>query len=168
VFPNCPDKLFQFHHQSFNYYASFAPGTAARASPLRDEEEFLQLAGSSAKACNLKPVSFIKPVGAENEHPGYASESAGSNHLIQLLQAIQGSRCAKDTMVVVTYDEFGGQWDHVTPPGQGGNFVVDHTQYDTTSIVATIERRFDLAPLSTRDAAVHDLSNVFHAKQSAR
>jgi phospholipase C len=29
VFPNCPDKLFQFHHQSFNYYASFAPGTAA-------------------------------------------------------------------------------------------------------------------------------------------
>jgi phospholipase C len=189
TFPNCPDKLFQFHHQSFNYYASFAPGTAARASHLRDEEEFLQLAGSSAKACNLKPVSFIKPVGAENEHPGYASESAGSNHLIELLRAIQGSRCAKDTMVVVTYDEFGGQWDHVTPPGQGdtagphdifgpgtrlpalvispflrGNFVVDHTQYDTTSIAATIERRFDLAPLSTRDAAVHDLSSVFHAR----
>ena len=23
-------------------------------------------------------------------------------------------------MVVVTYDEFGGQWDHVPPPGQGG------------------------------------------------
>jgi phospholipase C len=41
--------------------------------------------------------------------------------------------------------------------------VVDHTQHDTTSIVATIERRFDLAPLSSRDAAVHDLSSVFHA-----
>jgi acid phosphatase len=193
VFPNCPDKLFQFHHQPFNYYASFAPGTAARAAHLRDEQEFLQLTGSSGKACNLKPVSFIKPIGAENEHPGYASESAGSNHLIELLQAVQQSRCAKDTMVVVTYDEFGGQWDHVTPPGQGGkpgphdvfgpgtrlpalvtspflrgNFVVDHTQYDTTSILATIERRFDLAPLSSRDAAVHDLSRVFHAKQSAR
>jgi acid phosphatase len=192
VFPNCPDKLFQFHHQSFNYYASFAPGTAARAAHLRDEQEFLQLAGSSGKACNLKPVSFIKPVGAENEHPGYASESAGSNHLIELLQAVQQSRCAKDTMVVVTYDEFGGQWDHVTPPGQGGttgahdvfgpgtrlpalvlspflrgDFVVDHTQYDTTSILATIERRFDLAPLSSRDAAVHDLSSVFHAKSPA-
>jgi phospholipase C len=192
VFPNCPDKLFQFHHQSFNYYASFAPGTAARAAHLRDEQEFLQLAGSSGKACNLKPVSFIKPVGAENEHPGYASETAGSNHLIQLLQAVQGSRCAKDTMVVVTYDEFGGQWDHVTPPGQGGttgahdvfgpgtrlpalvlspflrgDFVVDHTQYDTTSIAATIERRFDLEPLSSRDAAVHDLSSVFRAKSPA-
>src|ERR1041384_6159137 len=30
VFPNCADKLFQFHHQPFNYFASFAPGTAAR------------------------------------------------------------------------------------------------------------------------------------------
>ncbi|HVD13173.1 MAG TPA: acid phosphatase [Actinomycetota bacterium] len=189
VFPNCPDKLFQFHHQPFNYYASFAPGTTARAAHLRDEDEFLKLARSSRTACNLKPVSFIKPIGAENEHPGYASESHGSSHLIDLLKAVQQSRCHKDTMVVVTYDEFGGQWDHVTPPGQGGkrgphdtfgpgtrlpalvispflrgDFVVDHTQYDTTSIVATIERRFGLAPLSSRDAAVHDLSKVFHAR----
>ncbi len=186
VFPNCPDKLFQFHHQAFNYYAAFAPGTATRAAHLRDELEFLQLARSSTKACNLKPVSFVKPIGAHNEHPGYASERAGSNHLIELLQAVQDSRCRKDTMVVVTYDEFGGQWDHVSPPGQGGtagphdvfgpgtrlpalvispllrgSFVVDHTQYDTTSILATIERRFGLAPLSSRDAAVHDLSSVF-------
>ena len=76
-------------------------------------------------------------------------------------------------MVIVTYDEFGGQWDHVSPPGQGGtagphdqwgpgtripalvispflrgNEVVDHTQYDTTSILATIEERYGLAPLS--------------------
>src|SRR5215211_6996262 len=190
VFPNCPDKLFQFHHQPFNYYESFAPGTDARAAHLRDEQEFLDLANSSDKACNLKPVSFIKPVGAENEHPGYASASAGSMHLVELLAAVEQSRCAKDTMVVVTYDEFGGQWDHVTPPGQGGkrgphdvfgpstripalvispflrgSFVVDHTQHDTTSVLATIERRFDLEPLSDRDAAVRDLSSVFHAKR---
>jgi phospholipase C len=96
-------------------------------------------------------------------------------------------------MVVVTYDEFGGQWDHVTPPGQGGKrgphdvfgpstripalvispflrgrFVVDHSQHDTTSILATIERRFDLAPPSDRDAAVRDLSSVFRAKRPRR
>jgi phospholipase C len=41
---------------------------------------------------------------------------------------------------------------------------VDHTQYDTTSILATIEKRWSLAPLSSRDAAVHDLSTVFSAK----
>ena len=93
-------------------------------------------------------------------------------------------------MVVVTYDEFGGQWDHVPPPGQGdnngparpvgprnprpalvvaphlkGRFVVDHTQYDTTSILATIEQRYHLAPLATRDADVNSLSDVFDARR---
>ena len=77
VFPNCPDKLFQFHHQAFNYYAAYAPGTPARAAHLRDETEFQSLAASSSKECNLKPVSFVKPIGAENEHPGYGSETTG-------------------------------------------------------------------------------------------
>ena len=189
VFPNCPHKLFQFHHQPFNYYANYAPGTPARTAHLRDEQEFLQLARSSSRTCNLKAVSFVKPVGAENEHPGYASESAGSSHLVELLKAIDESDCRKDTLVVVAYDEFGGTWDHVPPPGLGGpasghdvwgpgtrvpalvvspflrgEFVVDHTPYDTTSILATIERRFNLPPVSQRDAQVRDLSSVFDAK----
>src|SRR6185295_18175039 len=56
--PNCPDKLFQFHHQPLNYYATFDPNTdagrAQRTAHLRDEEEFLQLTRSSDRACNLK------------------------------------------------------------------------------------------------------------------
>ena len=44
------------------------------------------------------------------------------------------------------------------------NFVVDHTPHDTTSIIATIERRFNLAPLTSRDAQVADLSSVFDAR----
>ena len=189
VWPNCPDALFQYHHQPFNYYVNYAPGTAARTAHLRDEQEFIDAANSSSSRCKLKPVSFIKPIGEENEHPGYASAHAGSSHLVDLLTDIQDSRCAKDTMVVVTYDEFGGQWDHVSPPGQGGapgphdiwgpgtripalvlapglrhHFAVDHTQYDTTSIMATIERRFGLQPVATRDAAVNDMSEVFEAR----
>jgi phospholipase C len=192
-FPNCPDKLFQFHHQPLNYFASFAPGTAARAAHLRDETEFEALAQDSGRRCQLKPVSIVKPAGEENEHPGYASEATGSDHLVDLLSTIGASRCAKDTMVIVTYDEFGGQWDHMSPPGQGGTpgahdvwgpgtripalvlsphlrgrFVVDDTQYDTTSIAATIERRFGLEPLSSRDAAVNDLSSVFAARPARR
>jgi acid phosphatase len=188
TFPNCPDKLFQFHHQPLNYFKSFAPGTAMRRDHLRDEAEFEALAADSKKDCQLKPVSFIKPIGEENEHPGYASEHSGSSHLVDLLSAIEGSSCAKGTMVIVTYDEFGGQWDHVPPPGLDGtrgphdqwgpgtripalvlsprlrgDFVVDHTQYDTTSILATIERRFDLAPLTSRDAAVNNMFKVFKA-----
>ncbi len=193
TFPNCPDNLFQFHHQPFNYYANYAPGTAARQQHLRDEAEFIQLAQTSTQACQLRGVSFVKPVGAENEHPGYASESVGSSHLVALLDAVEKSACAKDTMVIVTYDEFGGQWDHVPPPGQGnqngphdkwgpgtripaliiapflkGNFVVDHESHDTTSILATIERRFGLKPLHSRDAKVNDLSTVFNAERVER
>ena len=191
AWPRCPNNLFQYHHQPFNYYQNFSTGTAAglanRAAHLKDEVEFENVVGSSRKTCDLKPVSFVKPVGQENEHPGYASEPNGSDHLVDLLSAIQGSKCAKDTMVIVTYDEFGGQWDHVPPPGMGsagpsdiwgpgtriptlvispylkGNFVVDSTSHDTTSILATIEHRFDLPPLGTRDAAVKDLSSVFDA-----
>jgi len=192
VWPNCPNAVFQFHHQPFNYFASFAPGTQARRDHLRDEEEFIDAARSSTKECRLKPVSFVKPLGQENEHPGYASEPNGSTHLVDdLLRPILDGACAKDTMVIVTYDEFGGQWDHVPPPGQAGGpagphdvwgpgtrvpalvispylrgeFVVDHTEHDTTSILATLERRYGLPPLGTRDAQAHDLSSVFAAKQ---
>jgi len=190
TYPYCADKLFQFHHQPFNYFANYAPGTDARAAHLRDEKDFLHVANSStATECNLKPVSFVKPIGAENEHPGYTNESAGSSHLVDLIKAVEASACKNDTLVISTYDEFGGQWDHVTPPGQGdndgaadrwgpgtripalivspflnGDFVVDHVPHDTTSILATIEHRFGLAPLSTRDAAVRDLSSVFKAQ----
>ena len=52
----------------------------------------------------------------------------------------------------------------VISPFLRGDFVVDHTQYDTTSILATIERRFGLAPLTSRDGAVNDLSHVYDAK----
>ncbi len=190
--PRCPSNVFQYHHQPFNYFANFSTDTPAgqanRASHLQDEAVFQQLAGSSSKDCNLKPVSFIKPFGTENEHPGYASEPNGSDHLVNLLKSIEDSKCAKDTMVIVTYDEFGGQWDHVPPPGQGndngphdiwgpgtrvptlvvapklkGDYVVDSTEHDTTSILSTIEHRFGLEPVGKRDAANNDLSSVFVA-----
>jgi acid phosphatase len=194
TFPNCPDKLFQYHHQPFNYFASFAPGTTERRRHLRDEEEFIARAQDSRRHCKLPDVSFIKPIGAENEHPGYASEHSGSSHLVELLQTIQGSKCARDTMVVVTYDEFGGQWDHVPPPGQGTttpgphdahgpstripalilapglrrDFTVDHTSHDTTSVMSTIEHRYGLRPLTSRDRQVADLSSVFDKKHRGR
>ncbi len=174
VWPNCPDKLFQFHHQPFNYFANFAPGTAARAAHLQDEAYFL----AAAQAGTLKPVSFVKPIGAENEHPGYASESSGSQHLVDLIRTILAGPDGKNTLIIVTYDEFGGQWDHVSPPTRAGvsdiwgpgtripalvvsakltKSGVDHTPYDTTSILTTIEKRFGLPPLTSRDAAVSSL-----------
>jgi acid phosphatase len=191
-FPKCPDNVFQYHHQPFSYFANYVPGTPGRAH-LQDEQAFIDLLKQShdAKKCLLKPVSFVKPIGEQNEHPGYASEPEGSMHLVALLQFIEGIACKKDTLVVVTYDEFGGEWDHVPPPGQTGgpagphdvwgpgsripallfapglkgNFVLDHTPHDTTSILATIEHRWKLDPLTDRDKAVADLASVWKAKQ---
>jgi phospholipase C len=77
-------------------------------------------------------------------------------------------------LVVITYDENGGFWDHVAPPkadrwGPGSRIpafivspfakkgTVDHTEYDTTSILRFITRRFDLPVLpglTARDAAL--------------
>ena len=179
AWPNCPDQLFQFHHQPFAYFKAYAPGTDARKMHLRDEAEFLQRAQSGT----LLPVSFIKPIGEENEHPGYASQSNGDSHLIDLLNAILSGPNGKDTLVIVTYDEFGGQWDHMSPPGSGGHgphdqwgpgtripamliarsfahSSVDHTEHDTTSIIATLEHIYGLKPLGDRDAAVPDLASA--------
>lgn len=167
-----PGALFQYHHQPFNYFADYAPNTPGREH-LRDDTEF----DTAAQNGTLPTVSFVKPYGAENEHPGYTSEPKGSDHLVELLQEITEGPQARDTLVVVTYDEFGGQWDHVSPPKAdrwgpgtripalviGGRFEqsgVDHTSYDTTSILATIEHSFGLEPLSSRDAHVRDLDRA--------
>ena len=79
VYPNCPSNVFQYHHQPFNYFASFDPNTAQglanRKAHLKDEQEFIQQAHASGGTCRLKPVSFVKPFGLENEHPGYSSET---------------------------------------------------------------------------------------------
>ena len=173
-----PGPLFQYHHQPFNYFAAYAPGQPGRAH-LQDEAKFV----AAAKKGTLPTVSFVKPYGAENEHPGYASEPNGSDHLVDLIKAVQRGPQAKHTVIVVTYDEFGGQWDHVSPPGPGSSTPgahdsfgpgtripalvlgasfrhsgVDHTSYDTTSIMASIERALGLQPVSSRDAQVADLA----------
>ncbi len=183
-YPYCPDKSFQTHHQPLNYYARYAPGQPGRAR-LQDERDFVY----AARHGKLPSVSFVKPLGNENEHPGYTSEPNGSEHLVDLIKTIQRGPQGKSTLILVTYDEFGGQWDHVSPPGLGtraapgqadlfgpGTRVptlligkgltrssVDHTIYDTTSIMRTIEKQFGLTPVATRDAAVNDLHRAVAA-----
>jgi len=127
TYPRCPDKLFQFHHQAFNYFSNYAPGTTARSAHLKDEAEFI----AAAQNGKLKPVSFIKPVGEENEHPGYTGEAGGSDHLVDLISAIVNGPQGRDTLIIVTYDEFGGQWDHVPPPPFGGTgWAIRYDQWD--------------------------------------
>jgi acid phosphatase len=130
----------------------------------------------------LPAVSFVKPLGPENEHPGYTDVASGDQHLVDLIKAIKASPDWSTTAIVVTYDEHGGFWDHVPPPTARGvsdkwgpgervptllvsplltKTGVTHVSYDTTSILATIEHRWGLAALSSRDAAVGSFTPLF-------
>ncbi|HJW29143.1 MAG TPA: alkaline phosphatase family protein, partial [Saprospiraceae bacterium] len=160
-----PDKSFQFHHQPFTYFANYADNTPGRAAHLKDETEFFK----AAQAGTLPSVSFVKPIGIENEHPGYADIVTGEKHVQQLIEAVRNGPNWKDCVIIVTYDENGGFWDHVAPPvidkkwGPGSRIPgiiispfakrgwVDHTQYETVSILALIEKRWGLKPLNFRD-----------------
>jgi phospholipase C len=167
------DPLFQYHHQPFAYFANYAVGTPGQKH-LKDEKEFVH----GITHGELPAVSFFKPIGEENEHPGYASVLAGENHTAFLIGLIQKSPLWKDTAIIVTYDENGGMWDHVAPPkgdrwGPGTRVpallispfarkgYVDHTVMDTTAIAKLIETRFGLAPLGERDAASPDMTQAF-------
>ena len=176
---------FQYHHQPFDYFAAFDPATADgranRAAHLLDagvvtdpavlpESRFL----SDIKAGTLPPVAFYKPQGSVNEHAAYSSVSDGDHHIAALLAALKASPQWSHMLIVVTYDEFGGWWDHVAPPkadrwGPGTRIpaliispyarmgTVDHTQYDTTSILRFITNRWKLpllAGITRRDKAL--------------
>jgi phospholipase C len=173
-----PDPLFQFHHQPFAFFKNYADGTDGRAQHLKDESEFHHAVQTNA----LPAVSFIKPLGPDNEHPGYASLLRGQQHVADLVQEVQNSPAWADTAIIITYDENGGAWDHVAPPkldqwGAGSRVpaiiispfakrgFVDHTQYDTTSILKFIEDRWGLAALGTRDASANGLTNAFDFSQ---
>ncbi|CAB3780833.1 acid phosphatase [Pararobbsia alpina] len=165
---------FQTHHQPFNYFADLAPGTANRAEHLLDGglngSEFIRAIDAGA----LPQVSFYKPQGNLDEHAGYTDVASGDAHIADVIEHLQKSPQWENMVVVVTYDENGGFWDHVAPPkgdrwGPGTRIpalvispfakkvFVDHTQYDTTSILRLITRRYSLQPLPglvSRDAAL--------------
>ena len=171
---------FQFHHQPFNYYQRWGSSTPANyTAHLQDEQTFL----SDLSGGTLPSVSFVKPVGVNNEHPNYSTLLAGQNHVQSLIAALCSSQYWNNTIVVITWDEFGGRYDHVTPPvidqwGPGTRVPaiivspyakpnnVDHTQYETTSILALIETRYGLPPLSSRDAKAAPLLNALNFNQT--
>jgi phospholipase C len=172
--PDAGGEKFQFHHQPFVYFANYADGTPGRAAHLKDETDFL----AAAKAGTLPAVSFVKPSGMDNEHPNYTNVIAGEVHAEDLINAVRNGPNWSDAVIIVTYDENGGFWDHVAPakvdPWGPGTRVpaivispfakqgfIDSTVYETTSITALIEHRWGLAPLGTRDANDADLSNAF-------
>jgi acid phosphatase len=159
---------FQYHHQPFNYFTSYAPGTTARRKYLRDaglgDDASTNRLIADIDAGRLPAVTFYKPQGDLNMHAGYADVASGDRHIANVIEHLQRGPQWANTVVVVTVDENGGWWDPVSPPkgdrwGPGSRIpalvvsplakkgYVDHTVYDTNSILRLISRVHGLAPL---------------------
>lgn len=165
--PKIPN--FQYHHQPFNYFKKQGPENhAERDKRLRDgglgDESSTNKFFADAQAGKLPAVTFYKPQGNLNMHAGYADVASGDRHIARALKVLQESPQWKNMVVVVTVDENGGWWDHVAPPkgdrwGPGTRVpalvvspfarkgTVDHTVYDTASILRLITRVFQLETL---------------------
>jgi acid phosphatase len=178
--PGSPN--YQPHHNPLNYFSRFAPGTADRAKYLKDGQDFYDAIDKGT----LPQVAFYKPPGRLTEHPAYTDIQSGDIHITELLERLKHSPQWGRMVVIVTYDENGGYWDHVPPPagpGWGDRWgpgtriptivvspfakrgFVDHTVYDTTSILKLITRRFDLEPLPGVRANEGDMTNALDFSQ---
>jgi phospholipase C len=115
----------------FLYYDQYA----------KDEAKFMRDYSDLAKdlaAGTLPDVSFVKAVGYHTEHPGLGvTIAAGTKFVSTLVDDVQKS-CFKDrTLILVTWDEGGGYYDHVKPPADS---TVDSQNYGTRVPLLAIGR----------------------------
>src|SRR5262245_17328267 len=167
------EGTFSYHHQPFAFFARFQPGTIDRTTHLKDLQDFI----GDIDRGTLPAVAFYKPRRGINQHPSASDIVSSDRHAGEILQRLERSPQWPRMLVIVTYDENGGFWDHVAPPvrdrfGPGTRVptilvspfakrgFVDHTQYDTTSILKLIETRFGLAPLTEADARADGMLNA--------
>jgi phospholipase C len=163
---------FAYNHEPFLYFSRYEDGTEGRKH-MKDQNDFIK----AAKEGTLPSVSFVKPGGGNDEHPGGSAVYSSEQLAVNLINAVLDGPNAKDALVILTYDEFGGFFDHVAPPvidrwGPGsripaiiiGPFAkknhVDHTQYETVSILSFIEHRWGIAPLAERDKNANPFRNA--------
>jgi phospholipase C len=135
------------------------------------------------QAGTLPAVSYIIPSGA-SEHPPSKLVS-GERFVKTLLQELMRSSAWTSSAFMLAYDDWGGWYDHVTPPqvdayGYGPRVPVllvspyakkgyiDHTQLDFTSMLKFIEQNWNIAPLAERDAQANNFLSAFDFTQTPR
>ncbi len=160
----------------FEYFAQF------KDDP-RYMKDFTQFA-SDLDAGRLPQVVYIKPYGFHSEHPGYGDTiSAGATFVSGVVSAVEKSSYADRTLVLVTWDEGGGFFDHVSPPATStvdkepygtrvpliaaGRFArknfVSHVTMEHSSIVKFIEWNWlgkTTGQLGTRDTVVNNIGSL--------
>jgi phospholipase C len=130
-------------------------------------------------------VTWIKPSDIYSEHPVWGFTAEGAEWTHRVIEAIGASPYWDHCAIFVTWDDWGGLYDHVPPPqvdAYGLGFrtpcliaspyarrgYVDHTQYEHCSVLRFCEKAFVLPTMSTRDAAADDMMGAFDFKQAPR
>jgi phospholipase C len=140
---------------------------------------------SDVSSGSLPDVSWIVGAGGGDEHPP-ANVQTGQNGVIDgIVNALGQSPYWPSVALFLTWDCYGGFYDHVPPPqvdafGYGFRVpcivvspysrqgFVDSTTNDHTSILKFVETQYGLQPLSTRDAQAGDLTEAFDFTSPAR
>jgi phospholipase C len=137
---------------------------------------------SDALNGKLPTVSWLVMPDGASEHPT-GSECQGENWTVQQVNALMQGPLWNSTALFVTWDDFGGFYDHAVPPrldiyGLGPRVpllimspyaragVVVHTQYEFSSFLAFAEHLLGLASLTSRDAAANDMMDAFNFTQT--
>ncbi|WP_174583016.1 alkaline phosphatase family protein [Candidatus Methylacidithermus pantelleriae] len=168
-----PDPTFAYHHQPFVYFDRYHENSQDRKLHLKDLKDFL----THLRQGKLPKVCFVKLLDRHSEHPGLSNVWDGEKHVVRLIDAVRNSPYWSQCLIIVTYDEYGGFYDHVPPPkrdaygpgprvpailispyAKGGH--VDHKNYETASILAFLEWRFRLSPLGRPDAEARNLAEA--------
>ena len=143
-------------------------------------QQFMQDASSG----QLPTVSWIVTPSWASEHPP-ASVCEGENWTVQMLNALMRGPDWSSTALFLTWDDFGGFYDHVAPEkvnGYGLGFrvplivispyakkgYIDHTQYEFSSMLRFSEDILGLEPLTMRDKGANNMLNAFDFTQKPR
>jgi phospholipase C len=136
---------------------------------------------SDAQNGQLPAVSWLVTSPELSEHP-QASSCKGENWTVQQLNAIMQGPDWNSTAVFLTWDDFGGLYDHVPPPsvdalGLGPRVplliispfarkgYISHTTYEFSSFLRFTELRYGLSALASRDAQANDMTDSFDFSQ---
>ncbi len=132
----------------------------------------------------LPNVSWVIPDWKNSDHSLNHSRT-GPDWVTSVVDAVGESRFWNDSVVLITWDDSGGWYDHVAPPqldfdGLGVRVplivvspyarhgAVVHTQYEFGSLLHFVETAFDLAPLAAADRRSNDLSDCLDFNQGPR
>ena len=165
---------------SYDAIGKYHNDKALRAEHIKPVGDIL----GDIKAGNLPPVSWVTPEFAYSEHPEF-SVCYGQNWTTQIVDAIMQSPDWNSTAIFITWDDWGGFYDHVKPPkldafGLGFRVpflvispyakqgYIDHRQGEFSSVLRFIEDNWNLPQLTSRDRRAGDLSYDFDFTQTPR